>query len=182
MNSYPLLEQLITRFGFRRGLRNLWTPPSEDDFQRLASSLGRAVPLEYRAFLETCGDGIFGDDDFRVVATIREGETVRPEYFYALAKGREGGLEDQWEDLKDRIPHGVIPIVSDAGGNQLCLDVAGASPGSVWFWDHEESGFTTSSEDDAREEAGDQGGPYTGMYRMADTFEDFLLSMRRVSY
>jgi len=180
VNSYSLLEQLVDQFGFRRSLCDLWTPPSEDDFQRLASSLGRPIPLEYRAFLERCGDGIFGDDDFRVVAPIQEecpwGEAVRPEYFYALAKGREGGLEDQWEALKDRLPHGVIPIVSDAGGNQLCLDVAGESPGSVWFWDHEQSGFTSSLEEDA------QKGVYTGMYRMAETFEDFLLSMERVSY
>ena len=105
----------------------------------------------------------------------------------------------------------MIPIAYDAGGNQECLDVAGAFPGSVWFWDHEQrwfrESFSGSFEDAAREVAAlgvdmrrlsvhdiirawarlhadrfDRPADYMGMYRMAPTFGDFLRSLQRVPY
>jgi SMI1 / KNR4 family (SUKH-1) len=211
MTQYSLLEQLVERFGFRRSRREPWAPPSDGDFQRLALRVGRPVPIEYRAFLERCGGGIFGNDDFKVVAPIQEpcpwGSEVRPEYFYALAMERSGRLEEQCDALADRLPQGVIPFVPDAGGNQLCLDVAGEFPGSVWFWDHEQRWFTSSLEAAAQEveaaggdarhssahdvirawahlhpELCDRAPNYMGMYRMADTFENFLLSLKQASY
>lgn len=174
MKPNPLLDRLADELGFRRSVRDLWTPPSDDDFRRIAANIGAPLPLEYQAFLRRYGGGIFGDDEFKMVVPLQArcpwGDTVRPEYFYALTKGLEGGLEYQWETLKNRLPVGSLPIVSDAGGNQLCLDVAGSAPGSVWFWDHEQS------EEDAA-------APFpTGMCRVASTFEDFLRSMKKVPY
>ena len=106
-----------------------------------------------------------------------------------------------------RVPAGVISIVPDAGGNQVCLDVAGEFPGSVWFWDHEQRWFTSNLQDAADEleaagiptrrlsvhgivrewarrhaETFDRPPDYMGMYRMAPSFADFLRSLYRIPY
>jgi hypothetical protein len=100
-----------------------------------------------------------------------------------------------------------LPITHDAGGNLVCLDVAGRFPDSVWFWDHEQRWFTRDIAGTARElaDAGlsvrqlsvhdiirewarhhseelDRPADYMGMYRMAPSFTEFLRSLVRISY
>ena len=108
---------------------------------------------------------------------------------------------------RERIPEGVLPIAHDAGGNLVCLDVAGKFPGSVWFWDHEQRWFTSNLQEASEEleaaglhtrrfsahdiirewarrhaESFDRPPDYMGMYRMAPSFADFLRSLYRIPY
>lgn len=108
---------------------------------------------------------------------------------------------------RGRIPDGVLPIADDAGGNQVCLAVAGEFPGSVWFWDHEQRWFTSNLQEAAEEldaaglntrrlsvhdiirawarrhaENFDRPPDYMGMYRIAPSFADFLRALHQIPY
>jgi len=211
MTTDVWIDKLVEGFGFRRSERAPWSPPVESDFQRLEAALGRALPDEYRYFLQRYGAAILGNDDFEVAVAIAEpcpwGERTRPEYFYPLGEGHPNGIEEQLLTYAGRAPGGVIPIVPDAGGNQVCLDVAGEFPGSVWFWDHEQRWFTRNLQETAQEldaagldtrrfsvhdiirewarrhaERFDRPPDYMGMYRIAPSFADFLRTLHQVPY
>lgn len=210
MPNLGWIESAVEQLGFRRSLRGPWHPPSEEDFKRLESRLGGSIPTDYHDFLQRYGAAILGKGELVVMAPISEpcpwGTEVGPEYFYALDQKREGSLEEQLSAYEARLPQGVLPLVSDAGGNQICLDVAGAFPGSVWFWDHEQRWFSFNLEaisheleasgldtqrysihDIIREwarlhaERFDRPADYMGMYRMAASFGDFIRALRPVT-
>ena len=211
MTEHAWIDEVVLALSFRRPEGLDWSPPSDASFDKLTEVVGATVPVEYRYFLERYGGVILGDEDFTVKAPIVEpcpwGEQVRPEIFYPLIQGHTYSLEDQLATYRGRIPTGVLPISDDAGGNQVCLDVAGAFPGSVWFWDHEQRWFKrdlqeaslalTAKGADGRRlsvhdiirgwarlhaDQFDRPPDYMGMYRMASTFAEFLRSLRRLAY
>jgi hypothetical protein len=211
MTEYAWIDKLTLALSFRRPEGLAWSPPTDAAFDQLAKALGATVPGEYRYFIEKYGGVILGDEDFAVKAPITEpcpwGQQVRPEIFYPLLQEHTYSLEDQLATYRDRIPHGVLPISEDAGGNQVCFDVAGQFSGSVWFWDHEQRWFKGNLQDAAREleakgadkrrlsvhdiirgwarlhaDQLNRPADYMGMYRMAPSFTEFLRSLHRVSY
>jgi len=211
MTEHAWIDGIVSALSFRRPEGLSWSPPTDAAFERLARALGSAVPTDYQYFVTKYGSIILGDDDFAVKVPICEpcpwGKVVRPEIFYPLLHEHPYSLEEQLLTYRERIPVGVLPIADDAGGNQVCLDVAGDFPGSVWFWDHEQRWFTFNLQDAADElevagiptrrlsvhgivrewarrhaETFDRPPDYMGMYRMAPSFADFLRSLYRVPY
>jgi hypothetical protein len=67
-----------------------------------------------------------------------------------------------------RIPPGTIAIAEDPGGDLFLLSVDGDSKGSVFYWDHENEPVdeATDWED------------FENVYPIADSFEEFLASLR----
>ena len=211
MTTESWIDDLVQDLGSRRSKRAPWSAPAEQDVQRLEAAVGGPLPSDYRYFVERYGAVILGTDDLKVESPIIEpcpwGQTTRSEYFYPLLSEHPNSLETKLQTYKDRLPRGVIAIVPDAGGNQVCLDVAGTFPGTVWFWDHEQRWFTGNLEAAAKEldAAGhdarrasvhgiirgwarlhadrfDRPPDYMGMYRMASSFGDFLRSLKKVPY
>lgn len=213
MSAYEWIDERLATLGTRR-LR-AWSPPSDADLARLAAALGGEPPDEYRYFLTRFGGVLLGQEDFGVKAPVREpcpwGSLVTPEIFYPLIPADPYSIEAQHQTYVGRIPLGVLPFADDPGGNQFCIDVAGAFPGSVWFWDHEQrwfrDHFSGSLEDASQELAAagidsrrfsvhdivrawarlheggfDRPADYMGMYRMAPTFADFLRSLQKVPF
>ena len=202
------LQTRSARIPLERSGRRAWSPPSASDFDRLRQQLdGAELPPEYREFVSTYGGALFGDEDYAVKAPLAEpspwGKFARPEIVYPLLRNHPYSLEDQLQTYRDRVPRGVLPISNDPGGNQICLDVRGEFPGSVWFWDHEQRWFTRDLQAAAGEleraghitrqmsthaivrawardhpERCDRPSDYMGMYRVADTFEGFLDSLQ----
>jgi hypothetical protein len=41
------------------------------------------------------------------------------------------------EQMRPALPHHLIPLMNDGGGNLYCLDSRGAGEPPVVFWDHE---------------------------------------------
>ncbi|HEY4240136.1 MAG TPA: SMI1/KNR4 family protein [Kofleriaceae bacterium] len=180
------------------------------DMARLEARLGHALPAVYRYFLARYGGCAFGGDEDHVVVTIHEqnpsGRITAPEVFYALDPSHSYSIERALDTYAGRIPSGVLPISSDAGGNQICLDVGGDYEGSVWVWDHEQRWFTGSLQAIADEldqrgvatqrlsvhhilrawarlhpERFTRSPDYEGMYAISATFEDFLRALRSSS-
>jgi hypothetical protein len=189
--------------------------PQESDIQELEKAIRGNLPTDYRYFIERYGGAILGGGGFEVVAPILEpcswGDTTRPEFFHSLCAAEDVNTLQVWRTYRGRIPDGVFSFSYDGADNQICLDVSGSFPGSVWFWDHEQRWFAdyyTGTLEEAAQEidrAGidasrfsvhdiirgwarlhpsdfDRPPDYMGMYRMADSFADFLRSLRRVRY
>ena len=154
---------------------------------------------------------MLGNDDSFPVAPLAEqspwGEQTRPESFYGLDESSGYSIFKALSTFATRLPAGVLPICRDAGGNQICLDVGGVFPGTVFFWDHEQRWFDRSWKDIAAtlEASGvdtrrmsphdiirhwsrnngimyDRPPEYMGMYRMSPSFEQFLRSLRQEPY
>lgn len=116
--------------------------PSEEMLARLEAIAGALLPSEFRYFLARYGAAYFGDEDFYVVAPIAEPCSWGTQVGFHTTHAYHGeDLIDMQHAFSGRIPPGVVAFAHDAGGNQLCIDVAGEFPGSVWFWDHEQRWF-----------------------------------------
>lgn len=211
MSEFQWIDDAISTLGFKMLEGVPWAAPSESDLARLEGNLGAPLPSEYRHVLSRWTGGLLGDEDYHVESPILEpcpwGDSVDPELLNPLLSGHPCSLEEGYLAHRDRLPRGVLPIASDAGGNQICLDVGGEFPGSVWFWDHEQRWFS-SPLDEATQELSNAGvdasgfsvhdiirgwarihpascdrpADYMGMYRMAASFADYLRSLRRVPY
>jgi hypothetical protein len=204
------IDQRVAELGFWRIREDEWVPPTEADFALLAQRLGGNAPSDYQKFIRAYGDCMLGTDDWTVKAPISEpcpwGTQVGPEQFFPVGDDEES-VGAQLDTYASRLPRGVAPIASDAGGNLVCLDVAGRFPETVWFWDHEQRWFKGNLQDAADEltAAGkntrtmsvhdiirdwarlhaselDRPADYMGMYRMAPSFADFLRSLQQVPY
>jgi hypothetical protein len=211
MTSLSWIDELVQQFGFWRPEHVPWSLPREVDFQELEQSLGGRLPVEYRYFLGKYGEALLGNDDSYVRVAIVEscpwGEGTRPECFYPLLRGHPDDLREHLLTYAGRVPDGVLAMAPDAGGNQVCLDVAGEFPGSVWFWDHEQRWFTHNLQEAADEldaagldtrrlsvhgivrawarrhaERFDRPPDYMGMYRIAPSFAAFLRALHQVPY
>jgi len=205
--SMSWIDETITKLGFTL-IRDDRVQTTVAEFAALERQLGGSLPGEYRYFIERYGGGMLGGSDRTVEAPMLEpcpwGDTALPEEFYLVGEG-EDSVQEQIGTYASRLPRGVMPIADDAGGNQVCLDVAGENPGSVWFWDHEQRWFKRNLQSAAEElkstgtnpgrmsahdiirgwarlhsDEFDRPADYVGMYRMAPTFADFLRSLRAV--
>jgi hypothetical protein len=211
MNEFVWIDELVNCLGFWRSERRPWTPPSEADVREVERIVGGALPVEYAYFVSQYGGGSLGNDDFQVSVPVVEaspwGKSTSPEGFYPILPSHPDSLDKEIATFKGRIPRGVIPMSRDAGGNQICLDVVGTFPGSVWFWDHEQRWFKGNIQETSEEleAAGidanrlsvhgilrewarrhpdrfDRPADYMGMYRIAPSFSDFLRALYQVPY
>jgi SMI1 / KNR4 family (SUKH-1) len=217
--AHEWIDTIVSTLGYRRPQRIPDKRPQQADVTRLEVAIGGALPETYRYFLERWGGGYFSHRTCFAEAPIAEpcpgGDTVTPELWYPLGVECDDSIENMTETYRGRIPNGVLPCADDAFGNQLCIDIAGSFPGSVWFWDHEQHWFAEQSSEQypeslhsatrELEHAGadtssfsihdvirawarlhaarwDRPPDYMGMYRMADSFKDFLLSLRSIRY
>ena len=58
-------------------------------------------------------------------------------YFYGTSLESYSDIRMIYEDYQGRIPAGLIPIADPDFGNQICMSLAKATYGKIYFWDHE---------------------------------------------
>ena len=58
-------------------------------------------------------------------------------YFYGTSLESYSDIRMIYEDYQGRIPAGLIPIADPDFGNQICMSLAQATYGKIYFWDHE---------------------------------------------
>lgn len=136
---------------------------SEEALRAFEERLGIILPEQYRHFLLVHNGGEASPDVFKIrneqgpytdsvvrcFFSIGDVPNYRSfEWHYNLYKIEE-----------DRLPHNMIPIADDPGGNLICISTVGTDAGAVYFWNHEEE---TEPPSDAN------------LHLIADTFQEFL--------
>ena len=58
-------------------------------------------------------------------------------YFYGTSLEVYSDIRMIYEDYQGRMPIGLVPIADPDFGNQICISLAKATYGKIYFWDHE---------------------------------------------
>jgi hypothetical protein len=113
-------------------------PAPADALARFERDIGQELPEDYRYFLINCNGGYVGGrywyrgenpDGREVEAGVHHIGGFRDESSFSLLWSRDCYC--------GRIPEPLIWINDDPFGNAICLGVADAHRGRVYFWDHE---------------------------------------------
>jgi hypothetical protein len=137
-------------------------PADYEDFLR---RFGRAVGLEENHILAIDPPHPRQEGVFTYIGPNPPIDTL-----YGLQEGHSSVFEalDVYSSL---IPPGLIAIGCDLFGNQICMDVSGRGPSTVWHWFHEgELSFDW-----------DGNAGYANMFRLAESFTDLLQRLRHGS-
>lgn len=110
---------------------------TDEAIRQAERELGVTFPDGYRAFLRDFGWGGFGFELFGLGPGV-------PRHLDLI----HITLSERTEPFI-RIPHHLVPIMNDGGGNHYCLDTASMRGGEcpVVFWDHELSEDQVPSKD-----------------------------------
>ena len=123
------MEKLLER------IKDKFAPPPPAAVRAFEEEIGTTLPGDYREFLEKCNGGYLGgslcfvDAAGEIGTSIHHIEGIRREPYFSLHVSRSA--------LKDRIPHGLLCIMDDPGGNAICIGLFGERRGRLYFWDHE---------------------------------------------
>jgi len=108
---------------------------SESAIRDFEARLGVVLPEDYRRFLATVNGGRPKPRNFDA-ANGDDGSLVH--FFFTLdPDAPHYQLTRKIETYTGRVPDRLLPIGCDDFGNLVLLDVGGAKPGAVYFWDHE---------------------------------------------
>lgn len=139
------IEENIQRLGGLRPDRGgPFIPMPEAEAETLERTIGTRLPESYRNFLTACGAvGFNGYVYYTSLEPLRPyiaGDTKCGHFgiFYGAAANDEYSVAENLDTYRDRMPEVLIPIGEDGGGNQICLGIAGAELGRIYFWDHED--------------------------------------------
>jgi cell wall assembly regulator SMI1 len=153
MNFLPLLEEK-------------YPPATPADIESLESKIGGRFPDDYREFLLQSDGGRFARNSVRLAnlgdetvlnALNRVGDDPR----YRIASDYD------LFRMVDRIARLSIPFGDDPGGNRFLISVEPETYGAVFFWDHENEPV----------EGGNSIAQFPNLHRLANSFEEFILSL-----
>lgn len=109
---------------------------TEGDVKSFEKDIGCALPVEYRDFLLMHNGGKPKPYDFELGG---EGpDSIH--HVYGLNTKDNSDLRNNNDCFKGRMPHQILPIADDPGGNQICIGLSGKYRGRIYFWDHEKEG------------------------------------------
>jgi hypothetical protein len=115
--------------------------PSPAEVESFEAEIGTALPDDYRQFLLRSNGGRL--DWYRFDGPTPDGKTwpvvisdvsgLREESDLSLRAARRC-----YQGSELRIPHPLLWIMGDPGGNGICLGLTGPYRGRVYFWIHDE--------------------------------------------
>jgi SMI1 / KNR4 family (SUKH-1) len=116
--------------------RVLWPgkPATEEQIAAFEKIEGVALPADYRAFLKTYNGGRPMPDAFRF--GDKPGSLLDTFFELGEGEGETNDLQTKCRQFHRRIPHTMMPIGCDAGGNFVLLGVYGEHYGRVYFLDY----------------------------------------------
>lgn len=150
---------------------NMKQPPAPDEaLAAFETALGCGLPADYRQFLVACNGG-FLSGALGLDGPSPTGEHVSASIHHVGGFREEGYFSLNWrrEIYAGRIPHNLLWIMDDPGGNAICLGLDGPHAGKVYFWDHENE--PDEDWDGAVETAGN-------LQLLADSFSAFVAGLR----
>lgn len=134
---------------------------SSEKMQALEERLDIVLPEQYRDFLLRHNGGT--PDPALFECAGGGGSSVRS--FLGVHEGPHSNFEVIFLALKvtrKALPDNVVAVAEDGGGNKVCLSLAGADVGSVYFWDHERETKKPS---------------YKNLHLIAPSFDEFLAAL-----
>ena len=145
-------------------LHNCFDLITPEQIKMLEHDLGIHLPGDYSDFLLKNNGGRPKPNGFSYVSQ-GDGKIYKGmvDWFLGVNTGKHNDFQKYYEMYKDRVPRDFIPIAHDPGGNLICLSL---KDGTVYFWDHDEEVEEGEIPD------------YRNMYKITDSFSDFLLSLR----
>jgi hypothetical protein len=118
--------------------RRTWKQTSDREVSAFERTIGVRLPEEYRAFLLASNGGVPATATFDfedAVSGRRDASSIQ--HFFGIHEGEIGNLRAVTATYMERLPHGLLPVARDDGGNLICLAIAGPRKGEVLFWDHD---------------------------------------------
>ena len=110
------------------------TPATLEDISNFEKIIKDNLPTDYKNFLMKYNGGQPQPSSFRFFSDRNDGSSV--DQFLSLGREKHSNLLNYYENYKDRIPSGFIPIAHDAGGNLIIMELKSNS-NRIYFWDHE---------------------------------------------
>jgi hypothetical protein len=202
----PSLAEALRRWIWRPVDPLTRRDPSETDLAWIEEEIGATLPAEYRGFLHTHGWTRFADamtfplaepapwgTSARMSSFLGFSSDIRRDLAFLISEGQAGVL-----------PEGTVPIATDACGNLVLLGTTGSARDRVWLWDRECRGLDDLIDnmvgeleaegieivdDDEHQiirlwesmfpERRTRPLGFSNVYAVADSFADFLGSLRR---
>ncbi len=111
-------------------------PPLLDEIEAFEADVGSKLPQDYREFLTRSNGGYIDWHEFDVPIAMGlvsrvGGLRAEPELSLRFARACFQGNELQ-------IPRALLWIMSDPGGNAICIGLTGKHRGRMYFWVHDE--------------------------------------------
>lgn len=141
--------------------KRLLPPLSHAHIEEWERTHGISLPPRYRIFLLSTNGGQPSSD---VGFDILDGKhKVMLGALYGISAQESSlSLQSAYEDLKDELPKGFLPIGEDPGGNQLLLATEGHEKDAIYFLDR--VGILAKQEGN-------------GLFRIADDISRFVESL-----
>ena len=114
----------------------LWPgkPATDEQIAEFEKIEGVKLPADYRAFLMTYNGGRPIPDCFPF--GTEPGSLLDTFFELGEGEGKTNDLQTMCDQYRPRIPHTMMPIGCDAGGNAILLGVHGEPWGRVFFLDY----------------------------------------------
>lgn len=109
-------------------------PATLEDISDFEREINSALPSDYKKFLMEYNGGQPQPDSFRFFSDRNDASSV--DRFLSLGNEKNSNLLKYYNNYKDRIPLGFIPIAHDAGGNLVIMKLK-TNENKIYFWDHE---------------------------------------------
>ncbi|EAB5656919.1 SMI1/KNR4 family protein, partial [Salmonella enterica subsp. enterica] len=109
-------------------------PATLEDISDFEREIKGVLPIDYKNFLMKHNGGQPQPDSFKFFSDRNDASSV--DRFLSLGKEKNSNLLKYYNNYKDRIPSGFIPIAHDAGGNLIIMGLKD-NENKIYFWDHE---------------------------------------------
>jgi SMI1 / KNR4 family (SUKH-1) len=109
-------------------------PIQETDIAKFAQAHKLELPAPYVQFLLETNGGRPVPDTFPITGMDANPFGTVQAFFGLNDRNPEYDLEAVLVDVESLIPHGILPIAADGGGDSICLDLRTPSA-QVVFWD-----------------------------------------------
>lgn len=113
--------------------------PTEKELENLEKTVGGKIPADFKKFiLSYGGSSIMADVVFK-----KNGRKQNYTFNRIYGKKACGSTAIRWmyEVGKNYYPPNSIPFGGDIFGNSFLIDLGAKNRGTIYYWDHEETGY-----------------------------------------
>ena len=108
------------------------------EVRKVEQALGIAFPDDYRACVKRCHGGRPRDNNFSFTdPTVGRMESCLG-ILLSFSEGDPENILETHRRLLPFLPHGIVPIADDGGGDFICFQYSGGDRPSVVYWHHGE--------------------------------------------